>query len=263
MSDNKNLISIFIILIVLMYSCSEKPAAKGIPPSSRQLVLVLTDSVTSTKGFLYYFEREDNFFNWKRLNSKFPVVIGRNGLGLGRGLHHPSVIQDFPVKKEGDGRSPAGIFNLSAVFGYKSPGQMTGLNMPYIHITELSECIDDANSKYYNQIVSGDSMQQSGLTDWQSSEKMSQAGIYYELGVVVDHNVDPVRPGSGSCIFLHNWADPNETMAGCTGMAPENMNEIAWWLDIEKNPVLIQLTKPLYFDLSDTWALPEFGALSY
>ncbi len=134
---------------------------------------------------------------------------------------------------------------------------MSHLKIPYIHITEMVECIDDANSKYYNQIISRDEILEEDSVDWQSSEKMRFADIYYELGVVVDHNSDPIESGGGSCIFLHNWIDENETMAGCTAMDPAFMQEIINWLDESKNPILVQLTNQLYNELQDEWKLPE------
>jgi L,D-peptidoglycan transpeptidase YkuD (ErfK/YbiS/YcfS/YnhG family) len=118
------------------------------------------------------------------------------------------------------------------------------------------ECIDDVNSKYYNRIVSRKEIEDSDEVDWHSSEKMRNAGIYYELGVVVDHNSNNIVSGAGSCIFLHNWADPDETMSGCTGMAPENMKEIVYRLDESKSPVLVQLTKEIYHDVINEWDLP-------
>jgi D-alanyl-D-alanine dipeptidase len=224
----------------------------------RQLIVVLAEQVTSTRGVLYRFERSDANSQWTLTRGAIPVVLGRNGLGLGRGVHDPMAAgKDFPVKREGDGKSPAGVFDLSAVFGYASPDSMSGLRMPYIHITTLSECIDDAQSAYYNRIISRDSLSRSQYIDWTSSEKMSQAGIYYELGVVVDHNSDPVQAGAGSCIFIHNWADPNETSAGCTEMSPENMERIAYWLEFDKEPVLVQLTRGLYDEFKDSWDLPD------
>ena len=153
---------------------------------------------------------------------------------------------NFPIKKEGDGRSPAGVFNLSSVFGYKPINEMKKLKMPYIHISDMTECIDDPNSKYYNEIVSRDEIQTEDSVDWRSSEKMREAGIYYELGVVVEQNSDPIVKGDGSCIFLHNWKEPNETMSGCTAMSPTNMVEIVNWLDADKNPIIVQLTKQWY-----------------
>jgi D-alanyl-D-alanine dipeptidase len=221
------------------------------------MIVVLTDSTTAAKGTLYYFNRSEGDSAWTLSSGKIPVVLGRNGLGWGKGLHNSQNIFDFPFKEEGDGRSPAGVFRLSSVFGYKPATEMSQLKMPYIHITEMVECIDDANSKYYNLIVERDEIMEDDGVDWQSSEKMRFADIYYELGVVVDHNSDPIKSEAGSCIFLHNWMDENETMAGCTAMDPAFMQEIINWLDESKNPILVQLTKRLYNELQDEWKIPE------
>jgi len=157
---------------------------------SNQMILVLTDSITATNGYLYYYERENSKLEWKLINSSIKIVLGRNGLGLGLGLHNLSDLPNIPVKKEGDSRSPAGVFNLSSVFGYNLPEQMKELKMPYFNLSEMVECIDDADSKYYNRLISKDKIEELKAVDWNSSEKMSAAGIYYELGVVVDHNIN-------------------------------------------------------------------------
>jgi len=184
------------------------------------------------------------------------VVLGRSGLGWGKGIHDSSNIFHYPIKIEGDGRSPAGIFNLSSVFGYAPEEQINNLKMPYTHITEIVECIDDVNSEYYNQIVRRDKIEKEKV-DWESSEKMYFYDIYYELGVIVDHNIDPIEKGAGCCIFLHNWSNPNETMSDCTAMEPTNMQEIIQWLNIDNQPVLVQLTKHSYIALVKKWALPD------
>ena len=251
----KNFSNYWIILLFLnLFFCANSNNTTPIPSSCDQIILVLTDSVKATKGTLYCFERNNTKTDWNLLSDPSPVVIGRNGLGWGVGLHKLSNKSNLPIKEEGDGRSPAGVFKLSSVFGYKRVNQMIELKMPYIHITEMVECVDDVKSKYYNQIVTRDKIEK---VDWESSEKMYFAGIYYELGVVVDHNCNPIKKNSGSCIFLHNWSNPNETMAGCTAMAPTRMKEIVYWLNKAKNPTLIQLTKQLYLDLKMLWQLPE------
>jgi L,D-peptidoglycan transpeptidase YkuD (ErfK/YbiS/YcfS/YnhG family) len=55
-------------------------------------------------------------------------------LGLGQGL----VDQDIPGprKKEGDGRTPAGLFPLPFVFGYDSSvtAKQSGVRMPYFEL---------------------------------------------------------------------------------------------------------------------------------
>ena len=248
-------LTFILLLYILLAANLIAGTGNSIPKSSRQFVIVITDSLTATSGNLYCFDRNTPSKAWKPWNKAIEVSLGRSGLGMGYGLHDTLSLSKLPPKKEGDGRSPAGIFELSAVFGYESIEEMDNLNMPYIHITEMIECVDDPNSDFYNQIVSN--QKPASKIDWHSSEKMSRAGIYYEQGIVVEHNTNPVSKGAGSCIFLHNWAKLFETTAGCTVMEPADLSKIIDWLESENNPVLVQLTQQLYNDLKERWKLPE------
>ncbi len=186
------------------------------------------------------------------VSSENLVVVGKNGLGWGSGLH-PSNDSEIPAKREGDGKSPAGIFKLSAVFGFESPEKMRDLKMPYLHVSDALECVDDAGSRYYNQMIYRD---KADSVDWHSSEKMRKIGAKYVLGVLVDHN-DAATPGAGSCIFLHIWGGAEDPTIGCTAMPSESIKAIVNWLDADKQPVLVQLTNALYQQFKAPWHLPE------
>jgi len=243
----------FILFLLSASLCSSQTLKDSpIPENSRQMILVVTDSIKSTKGKLFRFERPDEGKMWKKLSKEIPVVIGRNGLAWGRGLNQIDSSM-LPIKTEGDGKSPAGVFTLSYAFGYTPLTEMKGLKIPYLEITVMRECIDDAKSEYYNQVINNNEVEK---IDWDSSEKMYFADIYYEQGVIVDQNIDPVIKGAGSCIFLHNWRVPDETSAGCTEMEPVNLKEIIYWLDSSANPILVQLTKQLYIKYLQSWELP-------
>lgn len=242
---------------IFVFSCEKQDAPPLISSKCHQAIVVVTDSVNATVGSLQAFQRESNAHQWVQAGHRVPIALGRNGLAWGKGLHKTQSNLNYPVKSEGDGRSPAGMFNLSSVFGYQPEKDMDGLKMPYLHVTEYVECIDDVRSKHYAEIISRDTLSNANQIDWTSSEKMALAGIYYELGVVVDHNLDPVSSSGGSCIFLHNWAEPNETTAGCTAMSPPDMQTLVHWLNIEKQPVLIQLTRQSYAEQKASWGLPE------
>ena len=242
-------------IIILLYSSIYFPQSANDSPiteNCRQIILVLTDSITSTNGNLVYFERRSNKSTWEQISNTIAVVIGRNGLGWGRGLNSIDSSK-MPMKTEGDGRSPAGVFKLSSAFGYASAKEMEGLKISYIPISEMCECVDDISSKYYNQIILRNEIDD---VDWQSSEKMYFSDIWYEQGVIIDHNTNPIINGAGSCIFLHNWSLPNETTAGCTEMEPANMKKIIYWLDFSAKPVFVQLTKQIYNEYKQTWMLP-------
>lgn len=232
---------------------SQSTIDSPVPKNCRQMILVITDSIKSTDGNLLYFERESEKSPWHQISNIIPVVLGRNGLGWGRGLNSIDSSK-LLVKTEGDGRSPAGVFNLSAAFGYANAEEMKALKIPYIQITEMLECIDDIKSSHYNQLLLRNEVKE---VDWQSSEKMYFSDIWYEQGVIIDHNANPIVREAGSCIFLHNWSLPNETTAGCTEMEPANMKKIIYWLDSSYNPVLVQLTKQLYHEYQQSWGLPK------
>lgn len=223
-----------------------------IPDSSGQMVLVLSKSFDANVGWLRRFERQTEDVDWAAVGPVTPITLGRNGLGLGSGLHEIDPAE-MPIKQEGDGKSPAGAFRLSSAFGYAPVEALDDLEIRYTHVTESLECVDDVNSVYYNQIVLRDAVDE---VDWESSEQMLMPGIWYEKGIVVDHNASPVRPGAGSCIFLHNWSGPEDTTAGCTAMAPSALTEIVYWLDSDADPVLVQLTESLYEEHQQAWGLP-------
>ncbi len=153
------------------------------------------------------------------------------------------------IKHEGDGRSPAGIFQLKdGTFGFAElPGSRR-----YTLLTPTVECVDDPNSRYYARIVDRAKVEH---VDWKSSEKMSSIP-QYRWGVVVNYNTDqPVR-GDGSCIFLHQWSGPASGTAGCTAMSPQDIEDLVHWVDGEAPAVLVQLPLSEYHHLRVHWQLP-------
>ena len=229
-----------------------------IPADARQLVLVVTDDWTATTGRLRRFERDGA--TWRRVGAPVEVVVGRSGLGWGRGLHETPATG--PTKAEGDGRAPAGAFRLTAAFGYAET-ETTGL--PYLPSRETSVCVDDSASPFYNAVFDADTL---GVpASWTSRERMRRSDGLYRIGVVVAHNgsgLDPSvasehltpTPGGGSCIFLHVWRGPQTTTAGCTAMPDAALQDVLAWLDDAADPVLVQLPASDYRRLRAAWGLP-------
>jgi D-alanyl-D-alanine dipeptidase len=157
-------------------------------------------------------------------------MVGRNGLGWGNG-YHGTTPPDEPRKREGDGKAPAGVFRLSSAFGYDAPEAMTWVRLPYRQATSTLLCVDDKASRHYNRILDT----KETATDWKSAEEMRRRDNQYRLGIVIDHNSDPIVPGDGSCIFLHIWAGPNRGTSGCTALTSENVEALLRWLDPKPN----------------------------
>jgi D-alanyl-D-alanine dipeptidase len=191
-------------------------------------------------------------------------VARRTGLAWGRGLHGAAAPAasaaasaaplDGPVKHEGDGKSPAGAFTLSRVFGYVPPDSMRGLRMPYVQATPELKCVDDSAASQYNTLVS---LPAGRSPSWTSAEEMRRQDDDYRIGVFVDHNAGGRRTaGGGSCIFLHVWSGPDNPTVGCTAMPLPRMEEVARWLDPRAHPVLVQLPEEAYGRLREGWRLP-------
>ena len=158
-----------------------------------------------------------------------------------------------PVKREGDGRAPAGAFRLSGAFGYRAAAEVPWVRMPYLHSTPAWKCVDDPASRHYNRLVDETAVS----PDWGSREEMLRADPLYRLGVVVDHNgAAQTRPGAGSCIFLHVWRGPDEPTVGCTAMAESDLEQVGRWLDPSRHPALVQLPRAEYRRLRRAWGLP-------
>jgi D-alanyl-D-alanine dipeptidase len=220
---------------------------------SRQLVVVTAAGWSSTTGTLQRFERETPASEWKPVGNPFPVVLGSSGLAWGRGLHGELPTAGYR-KHEGDGRSPAGVFALSAVFGYapSSVAALASSTMPYVQATATTECVDDPASRHYNSVL-----ERTGVTvDWNSAEQMRRDDDQYRIGVVVDHNTGPAQAGAGSCIFIHIWQGPASTTAGCTAGDPANIAALVAWLDRDRLPRLVQLPRDEYVAHLHAWNLP-------
>lgn len=196
---------------------------------SRQLIVVTTKGWNENSGSLQRYEKDTK--GWHQVGDPIAVKLGRNGLGWGIGLHKIPKDADY-IKKEGDGRSPAGIFELKQAFGYAP----FVVRYPYEVYRATNHCVDDVNSSYYNKIVDATKVKR----DYHSFEHMKFPKNYYEYGIVVNHNhIDEAGavPGAGSCIFLHIKKVPT---TGCTAMGEAQIKEIIAWLDDRKYPLLVQ-----------------------
>lgn len=214
-----------------------------------QMVLVTTASWDTTGGRLQRYERGSTNEAWRAVGASVPVVVGRAGLGWDDALAAPP---GQPVKREGDGRAPAGVFPLDTVFGFAPAAEAGWVRAPYLSLSPGTDCVDDVASVHYNTVVDRGAVPR---VDWTSAEHMRQIG-QYELGVIVGYNAAPPRAGRGSCIFLHIWGGPGTSTAGCTAMAEHDLRDLVLWMDRSRQPVLVQLPVAEHARLRERWLIP-------
>ena len=242
-----------LLLAPALASCAyaEDPGHLRPLHNSLQAISVTAQGWDSSTALLQAYERSRPDRSWQTVGNRIPVVVGRRGLAWGTGLH-PSPPQKDPMKREGDDRAPAGIFRLGSAFGDADPEKMTWVRLPYRQTTANLLCIDDPSSAFYNRIIDQGQVK----PDWKSHEDMLRPDGQYRLGIVVEHNADPVIRGSGSCIFLHVWAGPGIGTSGCTAMAEEDLKNLLRWLAPSAHPAVVQLPAAVYSQYRAQWGLP-------
>lgn len=214
--------SLLLSLLCLASAWAEQPtflntpewqqAGKSLSPP-KQVV-----TIQARQGFTAQLALWENLHGeWKLTLGPWPAVIGKNGMA------------EPGQKKEGDGKSPAGLYPISLAFGEQDQA-ITGL--PYRMTSELDIWIDDPLSPLYNQW--------SQLpTSARSFEKMRRKDPLYRLGLVVDYNRNPTVSGAGSAIFIHIWRSESKGTAGCAALAEENLRKLVQSLRQDQNPTAL------------------------
>lgn len=249
--NHRNRLTLALVILVVGTGCHRRPVSpRPLINGSEQLVVVTTPDWSSTTGSMRRFERASSTSAWQSIDQPEPVVVGRTGIAWGVGFD--SVSSDGPHKKEGDGKSPAGIFPLDTVFGFTPLSSLQSVRLPYVQLLPTTDCVDDVSSSHYNTVVDRASV---ARVDWTSAEHMREVG-QYEIGVIVGYNAIPPVKGRGSCIFLHIWSGPGSHTAGCTAFDEAKLRDVIRWLDPKKRPMLVQLTLQEYANLRTKWMLP-------
>lgn len=217
----------------------------------RQLILVRAPHWWSITATLQRYVRESATDQWSPVEDPIPVNLGRRGLAWGRGLH-PSP-KNGPSKTEGDGRSPAGVFELERAFGEAEALPAGSHGFPYLQTQPTSYCVEDIRSEHYNTLIDSTQVKAKG---WERWSPLKRTDGLFRWGVVVRHNTPEIIVGAGSCVFLHIWRGPRQPTSGCTAMQADHLEAIIRWLDPKHHPVLVQLPEGEYRAKKEAWALP-------
>lgn len=179
---------------------------------AQQVISVTSSSWSSASATLEAFERDGPQGAWRRVAGPVAAYVGRNGFASD--------------KREGDGKTPVGVYGLSTAFG-TAPDP--GVHLPYRRTTQADVWVDDPASALYN------TWQQNPPNGrWASAEPLYQPGPYHEAAVV-DYNAART-PGRGSAIFLH--VSQGRGTAGCASVTESVLLQLLRWLDPTRGPVI-------------------------
>lgn len=223
-----------------------------VPRHADQIVLAVGDSWNSSTARLQCFDRSGG--GWRPAFARpVSVLLGRSGMAWGRGVHAIPRGSPGGLKREGDGRAPAGVFGIGTIYGY-DPRLPAGANYHYRQVGPWDAWPDDSRNPYYNRHVVIDPRR--GVPSWFESQKMRHGDAAYRWLVEVRHNADPPVAGAGSAIFFHIRRGPDRKTSGCTTMAESDLVSMIRWFRAKERPHYVLLPRPEYERLSASWGLP-------
>lgn len=185
---------VFSILLLLTLSLRAQ-----LPEQCRQVIVGIASDWNSSHVTLTQYEKSGQ--SWKAIGQPWTGRLGKNGLAWGLGTH--ALPADARIRKrEGDRRSPAGIFAIGGAFGYAAHIRKHP-SLFYKQITKNDLWVEDSNSPHYNRHIVLD---HAPSTSWEKKQQMRQGDKAHSLKLFIAHNAPPqVRPHAGSAIFFHIW----------------------------------------------------------
>ena len=149
------------------------------------------------------------------LNNKIKCVIGKNGITKN--------------KKEGDLKTPTGIFKLEKIFYRKDRIKFIKTTLKKNYIKKNDGWCDDPASKYYNRKIK--------FPFKSSAEKLWRKDSIYDLIIVLNYNFNPIIKNKGSAIFLHICKKNYAPTKGCVAINKKDMMNLL--VNIKSNTKLI------------------------
>ncbi len=208
-----------IAMVCSMLAAAGAEAAEICAPdiaNATQLVVVTTKSLNDVKATIRLFERANPTHEWTSRGPAGAAVVGKAGLAWP--WSDANAPKAEPRKKEGDSRTPIGIFRIGRPFGFAAstlPG--------YIKLEKgQTICVDDPESINYNRILP------KAEAGKDRGEDMGAEPLY-KHGLVIDFASSASARG-GSCIFIHIWRASDKGTGGCVAMPEPVMADLQNWV---------------------------------
>ena len=135
---------------------------------------------------------------------RIKCAIGKRGIGN--------------KKREGDKITPKGKFKIKTILYRKDRVSSFKSKITKLSIKKDMGWCDDAKSKKYNKLIK--------LPFKGSAEKLYRKDNTYDIILVLNYNLNPIRKGKGSAIFIHVARKNYRNTLGCIAVSKKNLKKI-------------------------------------
>ena len=135
-----------------------------------------------------------NYLTYK--NFKVKCALGKKGIGI--------------KKEEGDLITPIGTYRIRYVLYRKDRIKSFKTKLKKIVIKKSMGWCDDPKSKQYNQLIK--------IPSKYSYEKLFKKENIYDIVLVLNYNMSPIKKNKGSAIFIHVAKKKYSKTKGCVAI---------------------------------------------
>ena len=133
-------------------------------------------------------------------------------------------------KVEGDKCTPKGRFKFKYIFYRKDRVKKISSKLRAIPIKRNYGWCDDTSSKYYNKFIK--------FPFKGNAEKLHIKENVYDIIVVINYNLNPVKKNRGSAIFLHLAKKNYKPTLGCIALSKKDLQYL---LSIINNKTFLKI----------------------
>jgi len=142
-----------------------------------------------------------NYLSYNKLKVK--CAIGKKGIGNKR--------------KEGDLITPKGQYRIKYILYRKDRVKISSKLKKKIIKKNMGWC-DDTKSKHYNKLVK--------LPFTYSHEELYKKENIYDIVLVLNYNMNPIKKNKGSAIFIHVAKKKFKKTKGCVAIKKTNLMKL-------------------------------------
>ena len=121
-------------------------------------------------------------------------------------------------KEEGDKKTPKGTYEIEHLYFRRDRKKKPSPILKCIQIKKDMGWCDDGKSKKYNKLIK--------LPFKGSAEKLYRKDNTYDIILVLNYNLNPIRKGKGSAIFIHVARKNYRNTLGCIAVSKKNLKKI-------------------------------------
>ena len=121
-------------------------------------------------------------------------------------------------KKEGDLITPKGLFKIKRVLYRKDRIGRLNTKLKKTPIKKNMGWCDDPSSKFYNKLIN--------FPFKFNAEKLYKRENIYDIILVLDFNMNPIRKNKGSAIFIHIAKKKFTPTKGCVAISKNVLKKI-------------------------------------